>query len=277
MAPLAVLLLLVACSANLRTCSSFATPNPPLSINNSPLSCSSKDVQELRVNGMSCNGCLSRVLSAVRTLDPAAQVTLHPPRMILKGDADVDAVNRLLSSAGSYSAEYIPGPAAPSIKSFVPLLVVAAGITLSTLVAQRGVAVFSLATAMRHFMSGYFLVFSTLKLINLRGFVRSFEQYDLIARRFKAYGYAYPFIELLLGIFSLLDIKPLAVNSSVFVIMAASSAGVLNALRSNQKLTCACLGASFNVPMTFVTLAEDLLMTAMALFCIVARKTHRAM
>jgi len=37
-------------------------------------------------------------------------------------------------------------------------------------------------TLMRHFMAGFFLVFSFFKLLDLPGFVSDYRQYDLIAR-----------------------------------------------------------------------------------------------
>jgi hypothetical protein len=38
---------------------------------------------------------------------------------------------------------------------------------------------------------------------------------------------------------------------------------------NKQKIQCACLGAVFNLPMSTVTIIEDLLMVAMAAYMIV--------
>jgi hypothetical protein len=46
--------------------------------------------------------------------------------------------------------------------------------------------------------------------------------------------------------------------------MLLGAAGVLNALRQKKQLRCACLGTALNLPMTTVTLVEDLAMAAMA-------------
>ncbi len=40
--------------------------------------------------------------------------------------------------------------------------------------------------------------------------------------------------------------------------------GVIRALRRGEQLTCACMGTAFNLPMTTVTIVEDLGMAAMA-------------
>ena len=51
--------------------------------------------------------------------------------------------------------------------------------------------------------------------------------------------------------------------------MAIGSAGVALKLLQGQELMCACLGAVFKIPMTYVTLAEDLIMGLMALLMLI--------
>jgi hypothetical protein len=48
------------------------------------------------------------------------------------------------------------------------------------------------------------------------------------------------------------------------IVMLFSSIGVILAVTNKQKIRCACLGTGFNLPMTTVTIIEDLLMAAMA-------------
>ena len=94
--------------------------------------------------------------------------------------------------------------------------------------------------------------------------------YDVLAKRFSLYGYLYPFIELGLGIAYLLHWHPYFTNLATFFVMGFSSLGVILAVMNKQEIRCACLGAVFNLPMTTVTIIEDLLMAAMALWMIVA-------
>ena len=88
--------------------------------------------------------------------------------------------------------------------------------------------------------------------------------YDLLAKRVYSYGYIYPFIELGLGIAYLIDFSPILTNAVTLIVMLFSSIGVIKAVMSKQKIRCACLGTGFNLPMTTVTIIEDLLMAAMA-------------
>jgi hypothetical protein len=123
---------------------------------------------------------------------------------------------------------------------------------------------FELQRSMRHFMAGFFLVFSFFKLLDLPAFAVSYSSYDILARRWLWYGYAYPFIELALGLAYLANFWPVVTNAATVVVMAVSTIGVIQSLVSRRKIRCACLGAVFNLPMSVVTLSEDLLMVLMA-------------
>jgi hypothetical protein len=50
--------------------------------------------------------------------------------------------------------------------------------------------------------------------------------------------------------------------------MSFSTLGVIIAVSNRQKIRCACLGAVFNLPMSTVTIVEDVLMAAMALWMV---------
>jgi len=88
--------------------------------------------------------------------------------------------------------------------------------------------------------------------------------YDLIAKRSETYALAYPFIELSLGFCYLFRCYLPFINIITLMVMLVSAAGVAAELYKGKEITCACLGLVFKFPMTYVTLAEDLLMAAMA-------------
>lgn len=46
--------------------------------------------------------------------------------------------------------------------------------------------------------------------------------------------------------------------------MGFSSIGVIQSVLNKKTIQCACLGAVFNLPMSTVTIVEDLLMVVMA-------------
>ena len=153
--------------------------------------------------------------------------------------------------------------------SLFPLLLIVGYILGAVLLIEVGAALgsdgaWSAERAMRHFMAGFFLVFSFFKLLDVRGFVRSYLMYDVIARLQPRWAWAYPFVELGLGVAYLLNVAPLVVNGVTLVLMLVGALGVLLALRDKKQIRCACLGSVLNLPMTTVTLVEDLAMAAMA-------------
>ena len=74
----------------------------------------------------------------------------------------------------------------------------------------------------------------------------------------------YPFLELVLGVLYLGPWSSPWVYWFTLLLMGVSTAGVARVLVKGQTLQCACLGTVFNLPMSTVTLVEDLLMVVMA-------------
>jgi len=122
---------------------------------------------------------------------------------------------------------------------------------------------------MRFFMAGFFIVFAFFKLLNLEGFAMSYRMYDIVAAKWKGWGYIYPFVELLLGILFLINIAPIFTNVATILILGISSIGVIRSVLDKQKIKCACLGDVFNLPMSTVTIVEDLSMVAMSAIMLV--------
>ena len=122
---------------------------------------------------------------------------------------------------------------------------------------------------MQYFMAGFFITFSFFKLLDLKGFAESYAMYDILAKKLPVYGYIYPFIELLLGIAYLSSFNMLITNAVTVVVMGFSSIGVIQSVLNKKRIQCACLGAVFNLPMSTVTIIEDLLMIVMAFVMII--------
>ncbi len=92
----------------------------------------------------------------------------------------------------------------------------------------------------------------------------SFQTYDILARPVRAYAFAYPFIELGLGVAYLTGFAPIATNLFTLVVMLVGIVGVSQALLQKRRIQCACLGTVFNLPMSKVTFIEDGVMAVMA-------------
>jgi glutaredoxin len=118
----------------------------------------------------------------------------------------------------------------------------------------------------------WFIAFSMcllamLKLRDLEGFSNMFLGYDLLAQRWVPYSYIYPFAEGLAGV---LMISGALTWLSVPIALAIGSIGAVSVFKAvyidRRELKCACVGGDSNVPLGLVSLTENLMMVAMAVW-----------
>ena len=226
---------------------------------------------------LNCGSCVAAVkplLDAEPSVSRWTVDTNSPDKVLtVEGDsADPELVRRLVSRAGFKVLTEVESPstqppaaveeARPT--SYYPLALVVAYLIGVTVLVEIHVGSFEWMRAMGTFMGGFFLAFSFFKLLDLRGFADAYGMYDLVARRWPAWGFIYPFVELLLGAAYVAAIQPVLTNAITLVVMTVGAFGVLLSLLDGRKIRCACLGTGFNLPMTTVTLAEDGLMAVMA-------------
>lgn len=245
-------------------------------------------ISQYTVSGMTCGGCVARVQATLAKFADHAEVTLNPPQANLTNSKlGLDALNQALAAVGHYQLSPVANAATKPatdlaatdetpkswLATYFPLLLIFGFILLVTVSIQlkhmQAGTPFVATEWMMHFMAGFFLIFSFFKLLDIRNFASSYAMYDLLAMRSSAYGYIYPFIELGLGMSYLLAWQPTLTNWVTFVVMTFSSLGVIRSVLNKQKIRCACLGAVFNLPMSTVTIIEDLLMAGMALFMLI--------
>ncbi len=158
-----------------------------------------------------------------------------------------------------------------NLKDFAPLIGMFALVILFTLVRRYWASDWRMTEIMSDFMAAFFILFGTLKVLNWHGFVKAYRTYDLLAKRSEWYAYAYPLIELALGVAYLVRWNPTVTNVVTLGVMLVSAVGVAQAVLKKQTIVCACLGDLFRVPLTWVTLIEDLLMAVMALAMLIMR------
>jgi copper chaperone CopZ len=221
------------------------------------------------ISGMTCGGCAAKVERTLRSLATDATVTLNPPRATLSGSVALSAVNDALKSVGKYAAAEVsqqrveitkPSPLMAWLATYYPLLMIMGLIALTSFAGQSW---------MMSFMAGFYIVFGAFKLLDVPAFARSYAQYDLIAMNFKPWGYAYPFIELALGLAFLFWFQMLAATWIALILSLIGALGVIQSVMRKQTIQCACLGTVFNLPMSTVTIVENLGMAAMAIWMLV--------
>ena len=119
---------------------------------------------------------------------------------------------------------------------------------------------------MRWFMGVFMATFATFKFIGYKMFIATFAKYDIVAQRFGLYGKLFPFIELSLALLYLLNILPVGRNILVALITGIAAIGVFREIyRRKSGIHCACLGNVIKLPLSTVSLIEDLTMFMMAI------------
>lgn len=233
--------------------------------------------RSFNISDMHCASCVSKVQKALSPFASQVDVSLALNQVTLENcNSPLDTLQQALSSVGKYtltpitqtSKEQLTNnnevPEKTWLATYQPLLLIITYILLTSLIIQLTMPAFNSQQWMAHFMAGFFLVFSFFKMLDIRGFATSYAMYDLLAIKLPIYGFIYPFIELALGAAYLLYPHATATNLATLFIMLFSSIGVIIAVLNKQKIRCACLGSVFNLPMTTVTIIEDLAMAAMA-------------
>ena len=227
-----------------------------------------------KIDGMNCGKCAAKVKSALLTLpdvlsadvdkpsDTATiQMERHIPLATLEAQLQKKDPKYHITPIGHSETAM---QTQSVLTTYKPILLVFFYITLVTLLVEWASGGFDVMRWMRHFMAGFFLVFSFFKMLDLSGFADSYSTYDIVAKRWRGWAFVYAFIELFLGLCYPTNAQPVFTNALAFTVMTVSIIGVLQSVLNKQKIQCACLGAVFNLPMSTVTIIEDALMIVMS-------------
>jgi len=224
-----------------------------------------------KVNGMTCGGCEAKVQSSLLMLPNVtrAEVSKEEQTATISMDRHIPLSSFQNALDKKYSITAIENnETAEQVKSWLatykPILLIFGYILIIAIVAATGQNDFNLMRVMNVFMAGFFLAFSFFKMLDLKGFADSYAMYDIVAKKFSAWGFIYPFIELGLGIAYAINFQPVFTNIITLTVMAISVIGVLQSVFNKRKIKCACLGGVFNLPMSSVTVIEDMLMIGMS-------------
>ncbi len=159
----------------------------------------------------------------------------------------------------------VPDPKATSYRPVIALFAITALMALATGYAATG-NLFTLRAA-EWFIGFSMIILSLLKLQNVESFATMFLNYDLLAKRWVPYSYIYPFAE---GLAGLLMVAGILTWLSVPIALFIGTIGAVSVFKAvyidKRELKCACVGGSSNVPLGFISLAENVMMVAMAIW-----------
>ena len=149
------------------------------------------------------------------------------------------------------------------------LLVALFIVIISSLSLQFSKDNFELNDWMISYMGIFFLLFSFLKLIDVKGFSGSFKKYDLISKIIPGFAMSYPFIELFLALIFLSTNFLFIAYIMTLVFMSSQSLGVFISLQKKEIIKCACMGSSINLDISSLTIIENLVMAFMSTYMII--------
>lgn len=164
-----------------------------------------------------------------------------------------------------YLGKRVTDPKATSYRPVMALFAMTLLMALATSFAVHGTP-FTLRAG-EWFIAFSMAVLALLKLQNVESFATMFLNYDLLAKRWVPYSYIYPFAEALAGI---LMIAGALTWLSVPIALFIGTIGAVSVFKAvyldRRELKCACVGGASNVPLGFVSLTENLMMIAMAVW-----------
>ncbi len=158
--------------------------------------------------------------------------------------------------------------ASPDQTTYRPVVMLFVTTLLMALAASHAAfgTLFTLRAA-EWFIAFSMTVLALLKLQDVESFATMFLNYDLLARRWVPYSYIYPFAEGLAGVLMIAHaLNWLSIPTALFI----GTIGAVSVFKAvyidRRELKCACVGGSSKVPLGFVSLTENLMMIAMALW-----------
>ena len=105
------------------------------------------------------------------------------------------------------------------------------------------------------------------KLQDLSAFTTGFVQYDLLAQKDVRYGYLYPFVETGAGILMIAGLFTWVAAPAALFVATIGAISIVKAVYIEKKdLECACTGGGDGVPLGAISLTENLMMMAMAIW-----------
>lgn len=222
------------------------------------------------IAGMTCNGCRSSVEEKLNNVDGIikATVNLETTEAVIEAENSIyiEVLQNALSPKYTITEKVLATPILNTQKTelqqLFPLFLIFGYITVSAILLNNNP--WDLNGFMLDFMGLFYIVFSFFKLLDLKGFPESFRMYDPLAKAIPAYGWVYPFIEVVLGLMFLMRYQITIALVLTLIVLGVTTIGVIKTLLDKKTIRCACLGTALKLPMTKATFIENTIMIVMA-------------
>ena len=228
--------------------------------------------QRFKISGMTCENCKNNLLNKLSLFKEIniAKIDLSTGVADLEVTQEIslNIINEQLNP--KYKAEIFieninsdnaTESSESKLKQLFPLFLIFGYLIAATFYLQK--ELLTIEGYMYDFMGLFFIIFSFFKFLDYNGFSRSFAQYDPLAKRSLLYAKIYPFLETVLGILFLMRWNLNIALWVTLVVLSMTTFGVLLSLLKKDEISCACLGSVLKLPMSEVTLIENIIMLIM--------------
>ena len=229
-----------------------------------------------KVRGMTCEGCANSIKETLESNEfiSSANISLQDENINIVSDKNFTLIelNSLIDNLGEYKIyeEKLASKIIEYFSSKKTLLLALLLVLISSLSLQVEKDSFDLNEWMISYMGIFFLLFSFLKLIDVKGFSGSFKKYDLISKIIPSFAITYPFVELFLALAFLSGYLLFASYIMTIIFMASQFFGVFISLQKKEVIKCACMGSSISIDISTLTLIENLVMILMSSYMIIS-------
>lgn len=152
----------------------------------------------------------------------------------------------------------------PVVVIFAVALGMALAVTWRSLGALDGIRVAEL------FIAFTMCALGIQKLRDVQSYENGFVQYDLAARHYVPYAAIYAYIETIGGILMIVGLLTWVVAPVVLIATTVGAISIVKAVYIEKRdLKCACVGGGSDLPLGFISLTENLMMMAMAVWMMV--------
>ena len=230
----------------------------------------------LNIDGLTCESCVQTVTKLLSDFEQVIEVNVSLKKqsveLITKQIMTIDELQNALPN--KYVLKKIDttqtendNKNASDLKKLLPLFLIFFYLTIATLIINRDN--FNYNDVMYDFMGLFYIVFSFFKFLDYQNFPKSFSMYDPLSKLFPLYGWVYPFIEVILGLFLLMRLNIQFSLITTVIILGITTIGVTKSLINKNSIQCACLGTLLKLPMTKATFIENIIMLSMAIYMLV--------
>lgn len=156
-----------------------------------------------------------------------------------------------------------------AVRIYRPLLIVLLFIVLYVALRSSVRPSTSAENIVNDVMAGFFLATGVLQLIFRRSSKKALLSYDPLAQRFPVYATLYAPLLLVFGVFLHTNSLMLPVNVLTVVLFSFQTYGMIRLLRRGDTATCACVGGAFAIPLSWVSVGENVAMIALSLISLI--------